>query len=288
MLVIWWMLVSLESKTYKEYFHKAGGTKMVFEYVSDLKIVNWCLKYEENFMLSLINCLDHQSRLAELNRKDFLDMNATVVLLEYSKHIDSLPDHRIATYVAIAYLASDKEVEILSEIELVVIDLIKLIKQASDKISGKNVFRRVVEVEGVKKAVCGGLSLGGGCVYHLIGIIDALYKLAVNDSIKTKIFKDHGCREYLKQIIINGNTGEREYVTKLLWQLSFNRDISTDIKDDRVLFDFISKLSNDTDGSDLLQKNCKGILIRISVIDKPKQQEMFDATQASRTEHGHI
>ena len=69
--------------------------------------------------------------------------------------------------------------------------------------------------------------------------MDSLYSFAVSDDIKYLLYKNFDMRDVLRKIIYNGNKDERESAFKLLYQLCFDYDISTDIKQDTKLYDLI-------------------------------------------------
>jgi hypothetical protein len=273
LLFITWCLSS-RSNSFSTKFHKAGGTKALIEYLAEENLVKNTLnlKYEKQqagdnsppglyFMRAIIGAVNNLSKLADDFQKDFLDMNATSVLLKLIPLINDLPTHRISTYMAIANIVSDKEIETLPEVELVVADIVKLIQTISHGISAKHKnIRSKYEINGEKVFVYV-VSIASS-QYHVVELLEVLYRVAVNDKIKTVIYKDYGCKQYLKNIFLNGNTVEREYTIKLLWQLCFNEEISNDVKNDHELMSFIEKISKNEDNtnSSRLKKYADGLL----------------------------
>lgn len=60
-----------------------------------------------------------------------------------------------------------------------------------------------------------------------------------------------------------GNDVEKEYATKLIWQLSFDKDVAEDVNKDSEMLSYIENVLLDEKAEDKhkrLRKNCKGIL----------------------------
>lgn len=71
--------------------------------------------------------------------------------------------------------------------------------------------------------------------WHLLELLEALYHMACNDTIKYEIYKTNKINFHLRRIIYNGNEIEIEYALKLLWQLCFDKRIAEDVQKDQKL-----------------------------------------------------
>ncbi len=52
--------------------------------------------------------------------------------------------------------------------------------------------------------------------WHLIELMNELYRLAVNDQIKFIMYNDFAMKSHLRGIIYNGNEVEKDYALKLI------------------------------------------------------------------------
>jgi len=73
-------------------------------------------------------------------------------------------------------------------------------------------------------------------VWNLVEVIDGLYHMACNDSIKYDIYVANQMNLHLRKLIYHGNE------VKLLWQLCFEARIAEDIRKDNKLLDKIKEL----------------------------------------------
>lgn len=79
------------------------------------------------------------------------------------------------------------------------------------------------------------LTLEDGTEAPITYILRGLYKLSVNDMLRSHIYFENQIKDHLKVIVTKGNQYEQEFAFKLLCQLSFNKAISHDIVKDKEL-----------------------------------------------------
>lgn len=97
--------------------------------------------------------------------------------------------------------------------------------------------------------------------WNLVELLEGLYRMSVNDNIKKEIYETNSMRDYLKKLILLGNTPEKEYALKLLYQLCFDENITDDLLKDTEFVTFLNNLSTNPEiKSNKLKKNCESIL----------------------------
>ena len=97
-------------------------------------------------------------------------------------------------------------------------------------------------------------------VWQFVELIDALYHMACNDTIKYEIYMTHKMNSYLRDIIYHGNEIEVEYALKMLWQLCFDERVANDVRSDQLLINKIKQLSQKSnEGTNKIRKNLKKI-----------------------------
>lgn len=80
-----------------------------------------------------------------------------------------------------------------------------------------------------------------GTIISILVLLKGLYKLSVNDNLRSDIYYlNNEFHNSLKTIIFKGNEIERKYALRLLCQLSFNAKIAKDISNDNELMDFLN------------------------------------------------
>lgn len=94
----------------------------------------------------------------------------------------------------------------------------------------------------------------GDTEWGLTYLLNALYHLTVNDTIKKDIYFKHEVNTHLRSIIYHGNFIEREYALNALWQLCFNKEISLDVYNDSELYNFIKGFYTKKSFSDKISK----------------------------------
>jgi hypothetical protein len=96
--------------------------------------------------------------------------------------------------------------------------------------------------------------------YTVVDIVEALYKVSMNDSVKSRVYKDMNMKVNLRGIILHGNKCEQEHAAKLLWQLCFDETVMKDVGEDKELFGFINSVLKGGQENEALKRNLKGVL----------------------------
>ncbi|CAF0754608.1 unnamed protein product [Brachionus calyciflorus] len=75
------------------------------------------------------------------------------------------------------------------------------------------------------------------------GYLASLYRISINAKRKSEIFQYPSFKDALFELIYNGNDAEKQLSLELLIQLSYDKSIFEEIKNDNKLVEFIRKLS---------------------------------------------
>jgi hypothetical protein len=113
-------------------------------------------------------------------------------------------------YLAITNVVSDTEIETLPQTVIVLKDIIKLIKIGANSILTKSDLKRVkIDLDNEKLDLEATVIIFGLNQFNIIELLEALYKLSVNDKTKPLIYQTFEMNTILKTIIIEGNNLEK-------------------------------------------------------------------------------
>lgn len=267
-----WSLTNCLKKLCYE-FHDHKGTQAIFNYLSDTELIDKLSKTNIKgknvsiegfwFLRALLGSINNISTIAGQRRKDFEDMHATSLILDLLEKLKSDTRMRIQLNLALANIVNDHEIETLPDIKAAIKMLVNLIKECATALSsGKNnlILRRAIDIEEEEEIVTVEIyQLQEG--YHIYELINGLYKLAINDTIKYQIYEDYKMKDYLEMIIFNGNDIEKAIALKLLWQLCFDKRVAAFVHQNSKLHEYIKKILNKNQIGNLdVKKYCEGIL----------------------------
>ena len=256
-------------------FQELDGIVPLFSLINDSILVESCKKAEnvkepsENFPFTRIIrcCIGSLINFGRVNSSfisKYREAKAVESLLLCSNLLDMKSDVQIACYIALALIAEDEEVEKFSELKKVIPGIVNIIRKITvnfkdttgDYVKIKRTKIHVKEDSPVADEVA--CCTIGETMWHLVEILNALYHLAVTDSIKMDIYSTNNMSEYLRVLIYNGNIIEVEHALKLLHQLCFNMDILKQVHEDTQLYAKILDL-NQSENIDIL-KSSSGIV----------------------------
>lgn len=171
------------------------------------------------------------------------------------------------SYMTLANVFRDDDLEMLADTNQVVKDIIKIIKIGAETIvknkkTTTNQTSESSESESIKQQ-----SEANKTViyynenrYNLLEMMDSLYKIAINDDMKHKLYEDFGMKQILKDIIMFGDEFEKEYATRLLYQMCFDSNVCTQMGEDNELVDYLCHEEQVENASRLLKKNIFGAI----------------------------
>jgi len=217
-------------------------------------------------MRAIIGTISNITKIADEIQKDLAELDAVGVLVRFSELIKDQLSHRSLAYIAIANVIRDAQIDSKCHVKLMIQNLIILMNIGAESLSDKNKVQRIkIDInERLGEVCCVALT---SYYYHLIEIIEALYRLAVNDSLKLEIFEANKLRDSIFKILSHGNCLEREYALKLLWQLAFNETILRKISADKEIVAIVKRLSEE-EVNKSLKNHCSGILWLLRSIEE--------------------
>ncbi|CAF1031023.1 unnamed protein product [Brachionus calyciflorus] len=197
---------------------------------------------------SLVNLSTNSSQLIESNR-NFLN-----VVVKLSKDLKQIDDCELACYIILANILEEDEFLKFLSLENLLRELIKVISKMANIISAKtkDLIRMPIEIEDKIENVC--VIPMGQTLWHFVEIIESLYKIALNDSLKKDIYFNFGLKQSLTSIVNDGNNIEKKYAIKFLNQLCFDSEIAKDIYNDKKLWNLIKNPQRPSN-SEFIAKN---------------------------------
>lgn len=168
--------------------------------------------------------------------------------------------------MTLANIFRDEDIEMLSDTMLVVKDIIKIVKIGAEAIvSKKDLKRSRVDLKSRTNLNETSSSSSEATVivynenrYNLIELLEALYKISINDKMKYTLYQDFDMKKTLKDIIMHGNEFEKEFSTKLLYQLCFDSNVCARMGEDDELVNYLCDREKAGTSNDLLRKNIFG------------------------------
>lgn len=253
-------------------FASSNGLKAHLAFLQDKVILNKILHFklkefaDLHFVDSLVLNLNTLSACFEKNRQLWLDANVVELLLDVVK---LKPSTKLDAFLIICNVASDKQIETLTEIH----ELADYLTQMLDKCA-RNLLKQPPELikrhlvqllldddekDEASKHLNVVVSVDGEFVYAKLEdqteisideILRGLYKLSVNDTLRTSIFGSNELSANLKIILARGNRGEQMFALKLLCQLSFNREIAEAIERDKEFVEYLLRVNDGEEKAD--------------------------------------
>ena len=196
------------------------------------------------------------SNTIERTRTSWSNLNATQILTQLVCEKYAKSNLELAFYMTIANVACDDDISSLPNIRLVLkylTNFVSLFVKSYQEEIARRMPVKLDETQGAQEII---VIDHESTSWHLVEVLVAVYKLAVNDSLKFEIFKEHKIGEYLGVILEKGNEIEKDYGLKLLWQLCFDERVRSEVRVDEKFLTRIQSLKESATG---LIRNCDGI-----------------------------
>jgi hypothetical protein len=273
-----------KSKSICYKFHDNFGTQAILEYLDDDSLVRRLLKFKQrssttiqetgfHFLLGLLGTLLNISYIADYRKKDFEDLKSTDKVLKFVEYIKTHDDARLLAYVTLTNIVNENEIETLLDTRHAIEDLVGLIRIGVDSIEEKDNLKRIrVDVDydednELLEDVC-----FINADWNILDLLLALYRLAINDKLKSVIYQDYNIKIELQKLFSFGNDTEKEYGAKLLWQLCFDKSIAKDVQESESLFTYVQNIGERCDCKRKnLRRYCKGIIWSVSKHEQKAQ-----------------
>lgn len=264
-------------------FINQNGVDLLLKYLKTESLVNAFIASSKetktstilsNIVRGSIGCLINMAKCYSENKEIWTSSselgNKTLMswLLLLNKRLKNVDDCELAICILIASIAEDQELtnsRTTSDFKEVVNQLASIIGAIASRLvpNSETKNRRVkVQIRENESAVSVSAITVKNTEWHLVELLNAMYKLAINDQIKQDIYGECKMSQHLKSIIMYGNSVESEYGLLLLWQLCFDQKIANEVKSDSELIERIDSIKKKIAESknEGLEKNCDGVL----------------------------
>lgn len=293
----------------KRKIHEKGGIINLVKYLTDDKIdvscqklcsneqEDWKIKYNDEISMlytSIFNAIYNTCRIADEYKNDFETMNITNAIrtfMNQKKYVKNIDEINVDATLTLAYVMTDKEIEKLDNIDNLISLLIEdYIKRCANQLlnNPNEIQRREMCLDENEDANFEIIDIFDGKFYwNLKEIIEALYRLAVNDQMKYAIYETKNGKEPLKTILKLGNEAEKALIMKLLYQLCFDKNVADLLKNDEIL-SYIKEISDDDNVKNKrLKHHTKGL---IWLIEGKSQSRSVSPVQIDQdnNDDGHI
>lgn len=222
------------------------------------------------------------SKNCEENLNKWIELDALSTLINLAK---LKPDTQIQVFLTVANIATDKQIEDISDIPEV-LDLIQkkisLIAQSFREKNFDRYPRQIIDDNKIVDVNVHCISQSNGLKCSLLVFLSGLYRLSVNDKIRSKIYFENNFKHNLKTILFEGNEIETKYALRLFAQLSFDNQIAADLSNDAQLFDFLKNKSIDTLSEQIFWNINQSKILNEEKISKTGEHIMISYNSASR------
>lgn len=210
-------------------FHEYDGIRVLTNYVGSNKLLDYYVKESEkndktNFktlntiVRGSIGSFVNLSRVYDSFTFQYETEKCVEKIINFSQKLKDIFDNRMSAYVVLASICNDQEIDKFSDLKLVIPEIVDLIRKCSNLLkpdNKKNLKRFKVQLDEDKDDVYKICKIDyKGTTWHLVELLNSLYHMAVNDSIKYDIYYTHKMNEILRDICNNGNDIEIEYALK--------------------------------------------------------------------------
>ncbi|RMZ96525.1 hypothetical protein BpHYR1_008771 [Brachionus plicatilis] len=249
-----------KSKIFSSEFHRQSGTKALLEYLSNDFVKNGLnLKYDDksrvkigvNLVESVVRCIRNISEHSDEINKERDELHIKQCLINLTGHTKKYPNILILSYLTIVSVTNEKDMQYLSSIQSIIKEIVDLIGFYTKKMAKrKKLIPDDIDNSEAEYAY-------NQVHINLIELLESLNNIAASDSMKYKIYQEHGLKNHLSLIMKYGDELEKQYATKLLWQLCFDREVCQKINGDNEIVESLNHLSSDSD--EFLRRNVVGI-----------------------------
>ena len=206
-------IITRRSKEFCVQFVLKGGLKAYLLFLSDEKFVKKNKDFKLNnltgFPLDLpnyitLNILNLSIKTCDEHRKIWTDLSAVNILLSIALVQGS---SLLNSYWSIVYILDDQQIESLKEIQSIVNLLIRLLIQCNNDFNTNYFDREDRQIDFNGKTL--------DCEVHVVkdvnfvstsitGLLECLYKLSVNDKLKTDIYSKYDIKNCVKSFLSKG------------------------------------------------------------------------------------
>jgi hypothetical protein len=282
--LICWKL-SNRSKEFKYKFYDYKGFETILGYIKDENFLQNCIRFKHSvekkdqpkpgirFLRALIGTINNVSKIADDVKQTLRELNAAQIIMKFAVIMKDFPSHRMSAYMAAANILNDNEIETLPDTKIIIEMIMSLIKICTNALKTNNGIRRdKVSIDGQRERNEEVFIVYYDMTkYHIIELLQVLYRISVNDKLKTELCETYKLNEHLEILILEGNSTEKEYSLKSFWQLCFQETLAQKLIENKKLYEYIvNDLRKKQVNNNNIHKFCDGI---IWSVEKSKLQE---------------
>ncbi|RNA19530.1 hypothetical protein BpHYR1_029543 [Brachionus plicatilis] len=204
----------------------------------------------------LVRSLYNLSETSENNSKVWYDQDIVSVLLKLAT---LKPSAKLDAFLTITEIASDKEIESMEELHQIVDYLQNQLVKVSEQFDQNKINRcmRQKIQDNCAKQVEIHCILDNTILTSIDVYIRGLFKLAVNDKLRQKIYFGKNFSKILFNILSKGNAYESQCCLKVYTQLSFDPEIASFLENDQQFIDYLKERMKQKESA---AKMCEQIL----------------------------
>jgi hypothetical protein len=277
--------LSNRSKEFKYKFYDFKGFETILGYIKDETFLQNCIRFKYSvekkytskpgirFLRALIGTINNVSKIADDIKHTLRQINAAQIIMKYAVLMEKFPSHRMSASMAAANVLNDNEIETLLDTKIIIEMIMSLIKICTNALKTNNGIRRdKVSIDGQRERNEEVFIVYYDMTkYHIIELLQVLYRISVNDKLKTELCETYKLNEHLEILILEGNSTEKEYSLKSFWQLCFQETLAQKLIENKKLYEYIvNDLRKKQVNNNNIHKFCDGI---IWSVEKSKLQE---------------
>jgi hypothetical protein len=254
-------------------FYEENGLKSLFNLLNNRTIQQSIVKFKSDSSLNqefvLIKGVIKSVLYSFLNLAKYYhhylsqwnNCNSLKNLLFYLNLMSGSMESKINTTLTVSFIAGDHDFHKNISLKSVLEDNIKLISSCSRKIETKlKLKRKLFQLEDEKEPIeiCYLSYLDNE--WNLIVLLNAIQNFVACDNNKYDIYFKCGMNKCLRSIICYGNDFEIASGLEILWELCLNKNIASEIKEDRQFYQYISSLVKTKRSNRYVNFNASGVL----------------------------
>lgn len=253
---------SNESVKFRNEIHRHNGIKVIFKYLKDSYFLKCTIEKQSlnSLFRNFIGCLENLCKSYENFKNEWKNENSLETILNLSEKSKNISDSQLACYMILAFTTEEEEIAKFPDIYKSINGIVDIISEIALELKSKNKLKRIpIEIDELDKNFEVLVKEKSETEWNIIELLDALYHMAVNDSLKINIYFDNNMSDHLRTLIENGNDIEKAFSIKLLWQLCFNFKVSEHVFKDS---NFLNQIDGYSSKSKLkeLSKNSQGCI----------------------------
>jgi hypothetical protein len=298
------------------FFMENGGIDLLFKFLQNERIVTALVKLHkcntdltlndedlkarlELIIRGLLGCLINLGKLYCTTKQFWRKTENRVVqtLLELGTQLKTVIDCQFAAFIVLALISDDSLTQMpqFEEVQLpTMCQVIGRIARLTENlcqmlIINNRAIKRIPMHMNVNDSEYRDVAVieVDSSQWNLVELLNALYRMAVNDRIKQDIYEKYDLSSHIRVFLYKGNDTEAEYAAKLLWQLCFDKTVAAQVRDD---YELIARLEflNHYSPNVYLKRNCSGILWQLNHETSDTKPDVDEASEEGFKDDKHI